>query len=185
MAVKKSSSASKKAGFVGYKGLIKAGKNKLRKIERHLKKHPGDNQAQAAKGDARNHPGRTAPKRMGARLNAFVGERDQMALAEQLIDLKQATRESCVVKNRSLNLLSGRISALGLRVQQAARQDRAVRNQAQFDRKGTVFPKPRMTKAERDLAKARALGKQEASGVSKAKQKRMAAAAKPKAVAKA
>lgn len=180
MAVKKSSSASAKAAATQYKALNVVGKNKLRKLERHLKKHPGDNQAQAAKGDARNHTGRVAPKRMGARLNTFVGERDQMALAEQLIDLKQATRESCVVKNRSLNLLSGRISALGLRVQQAARQDRATRNQAQFDRKGTVFPKPRMTKAERELAKARALGKQEAAGVSKAKQKKLAKA-KPKA----
>lgn len=159
MAVKKSASASKKAQATAYKVVIKAGKNKLAKIQRHLKKHPGDSQATAAVKTARDYTGRTAPKRVGARINPFVGERDQMALAEQLIDLKQVTREAATVKNRSLNLLNGRISALGKRVQEGARKARAAANEAQFDRKGKLFAKPKMTKAERDQAKARAMAK--------------------------
>jgi hypothetical protein len=139
--------------------MIKAGKNKAAKLARHLKKHPGDAQAASAVKDARAYTGRTAPKRMGARVNPFVGERDQMALAEQLIELKQATREACIVKSRSLNLLNGRISALGRRVQEGARKARAALNEAQFDRKGKLFAKPKMTKAERDQAKARAMAK--------------------------
>lgn len=159
MAVKKSASASKKAQATAYKAVIKAGKNKLAKIQRHLKKHPSDSQATAAVKTARDHTGRKEPKRMGARLNPFVGERDQMALAEQMIDLKQVTREAATIKNRSLNLLNGRISALGKRVQEGARKARAAANEALYDRKGKLFAKPKLTKAERDLAKQRAMAK--------------------------
>lgn len=164
---------SKQAQATAYKMTTKAGKNKLAKLERHLKKHPGDAQAAGAVKTARTYEGRTAPKRTGARINYNVGERDMIALAEGMIELKQVPREACIVKDRSLNLRSGRISALGLRVQQAASQRRAALNEASFDRKGKLFPKPRLTKAERELAKTRALGKQEAAGVSAAKAKKL------------
>lgn len=174
---------SKKAQATAYKMLTKAGKNKLAKLQKHLKKHPGDVQASGAVKTARTYEGRTEPKRTGARINYNVGDRDMIALAENLIELKQATRESCIIKDRSLNLRSGRISALGLRVQAAAARRRAAMNEAQFDRKGKRFPKPKLTKAERDLAKARALGKQE--GASKAQDKRQKHAGKSKAATKA
>lgn len=159
MAKLKGNHTSKKNQATAYKALNKAGKNKAVKLARHLKKHPGDAQATSAVKTAREHTGRKEPKRMAARTNPFVGDRDQMALAEQLIDLKQATREACLVKNRSLNLMNGRISALGKRVQEGARKARAALNEAQFDRKGKLFAKPKLTKAERDQAKARAMAK--------------------------
>lgn len=159
MAKLKGVHASKKSQATAYKALIKAGKNKALKLARHLKKHPADAQAAKAVPTARAHVGRTQPKRMAARNNPFVGERDQMALAEQLIDLKQITREAAVVKNRSLNLLNGRISALGKRVQEGARKARAALNEAQFDRKGKLFAKPKLTKLEREQAKQRAIAK--------------------------
>lgn len=159
MAKLKGVHASKKSQATAYKALIKAGKNKALKLARHLKKHPADAQAAKAVPTARAHVGRTQPKRMAARNNPFVGDRDQMALAEQLIELKQVTREAAIIKNRSLNLLNGRISALGKRVQEGARKARAALNEAQFDRKGKLFAKPKLTKLEREQAKQRAIAK--------------------------
>lgn len=164
MAKLKGVHASKKSQATAYKAMIKAGKNKALKLARHLKKHPADAQAQAATKTARDHTGRTAPKRVGARLNPFVGARDQIALAEQLIDLKQATREACIVTNRSVNLMNGRISALGKRVQEGTRKAKAALNEAQYDRKGKLFAKPKLTKLEREAAKQRALAKAAKTG---------------------
>lgn len=179
MAVKKASSASKKAHFTGYKANIQAGKNKLAKLERHMKRHPNDAQAADAKGTARNHTGRTAPKRMGARLNPYIGDKSLIALAEVMIENKQASKEELGFQHRSLNLLSGRISAAGKRIQQGMSFAAGVRRQAEYDKNGKVFQKPKLTKAERDLAKARAMGKQEAAGVSKAKAKKLKNSKRP------
>lgn len=159
MAKLKGNHTSKKNQATAYKALNKAGKNKAAKLARHLKHHPADAQAAKAVKTARDYTGRKQPKRMAARSNPFVGERDQMALAEQLIDNKQATREAVIVKNRSLNLLNGRISALGLRVQEGARKARAAAREASFDRKGKLFAKPKLTKLEREAAKQRAIAK--------------------------
>ena len=185
MAVKKSAGASKKAQATAYKALNKAGANKLAKIQRHLKKHPGDTQAASAVKTAREYTGRKQPKRMGARLNPFVGERDQMALAEQLIELKQVTREAATIKSRSLNLLNGRISALGLRVQEGARKARAALKEAQYDRKGKLFAKPKMTKQEREVAKQRAMAKANAPKATGKPATRKAGPKRPQLKAKA
>lgn len=174
MAKLKGVHASKKSQATAYKALVKAGKNKLIKLQRHLKHSPNDAQAKEAVKGAREHTGRTEPKRSGARLNPCINDHDKIALAEIMIREKQASKDELGFQNRSLNLLNGRISALGKRMQGHIKLSRAVRNEAQFDRKGKVFPKPKMTRAERDLAKARALGKAAAdSGVSKAKQKKV------------
>lgn len=178
MAKLKGVHASKKNQANAYSALNKAGKNKLANLERHLKLHPNDAQAAGASKTALTYKGRTQAKRTGARLNQFIGERDMIALAEVMIENKQATKEACVIQNRSLNLLNGRISAFGKRVQQGLKKARAAANQAVYDRKGKVFPKPALTKAERDLAKARALGKHEAASVSKAKAKKLKKATK-------
>lgn len=169
MAVKKSSKKGK-GNYQSYKNEDRAGKNKLKKLQRHLKKFPGDAQAAEAVGAARNYKGRTAPKRTGARLNPYVGERDRIVLLEKEHDM--------FIVTRSLNLLSGRISAAGKRIQEARSFSLACRREAEYDRKGKVFPKPKLTREERQLAKARAMGKVEAAKVSKAKQKKIAAKAK-------
>ena len=168
MGVKKTAGDSKKAQATAYKTLGKAGKNKAAKLARHLKAHPNDVQASKAVGTAANHKGRKQPMRTGARLNPYVGEQDRIALLEKEKDM--------FVVSRSLNLLSGRISEAGRRILKARSEERATRNQAQFDKAGKVFPKARLTKAEQQLAKARALGKAEAAGVSKAKRKAVAKA---------
>lgn len=170
MGVKKSASDSKKVQAKAYKEFGKAGKNKALKLARHLKKHPGDAQAAEAVGTAKNHTGRKAPKRTGARLNPYVGERDKIACLDKEHDM--------FIVTRSLNLLSGRISAAGKRIQEGRAFSLAVRREAAYDRKGKVFPKPKLTREERQLAKARAMGKVEAAKVSKAKQKKIAAKAK-------
>jgi hypothetical protein len=169
MAVKKSSKKGK-GNFQAYKLEDRAGKNKLLKLQRHLKKFPGDAQAAEAVGAARQHKGRTAPKRTGARLNPYVGERDRIVLVEKEHDM--------FIVSRSLNLLSGRISAAGKRIQEGRAFSLAVRRQAAYDKAGKVFPKAKLTREERNLAKARAMGKAEAAGVSKAKQKKLANKAK-------
>lgn len=174
MAKLKGNHASKKAQRVAYKALNKAGKNKAMKLARHLKKFPNDSVAAAAVKTARDHTGRKAPKRTAARLNPYIHDKSMIALAEVMIEEKQVRKEECIITHRSLNTLSGRISALGKRVAQHQKLARKVANEAQFDRKGNIFPKPKLTQAERDLAKARALGKNaEQSGVSKAKQKKL------------
>lgn len=174
MAKLKGNHVSKKNQATAYKALMKAGKNKAKKLARHLKAHPNDAQAEGAVKSAPQYTGRTAPKRVGARVNPYGSDRDLMALAEVMIENKQGSREEFTVQPSSLNLLNGRISAKGHRVLQARRFSAGVRAEAAFDRKGKLFPKPKMTKAERDLAKARALGKQAAdSGVSKAKQNKL------------
>lgn len=174
MAKLKGNHASKKAQAVAYKALNRAGKNKQRKLERHLKKFPNDAVAAAAVKTARDHTGRKAPKRTAARLNPYIHDKSLIALAEVMIGEKQISKEECIVTNRSLNCMSGRISALGKRIAQHQSFARSVANEAAFDRKHKIFPKPKLTQAERDLAKARALGKgAEDSGVSKAKQKKL------------
>lgn len=160
MAKLKGNHASKKSQATAYKAMVKAGKNKAIKLARHLKLHPNDAQGQAAVKGAREHTGRTAPKRNGARLNPFISDIDKIALAEIMIREKQAGRDELNFQSRSLNLLNGRISAFGHRIAQALRHTRAVRNEAMYDKKGKSFPKPSMTKADRDAAKARAMSKQ-------------------------
>lgn len=174
MAKLKGNHASKKTQATAYKALVKAGLNKAKKLARHLKKHPNDAQGQAAVKGAREHKGRTAPKRTGARLNPFISDIDKIALAEIMIREKQAGRDELNFQSRSLNLLNGRISAFGHRVAQALRHTRAVRNEALYDKKGKNFPKPSMTKADRDAAKARAMAKQ-AEPAKKSKAPRKAA----------
>lgn len=169
MAVKKSSNKGK-GTFLAYKNEDRAGKNKLIKLQRHLKKFPGDAQAAEAVGTARQHKGRTAPKRTGARLNPYIGERDKIACLDKEHDM--------FIVTRSLNLLSGRISAAGKRIQEGRAFSLAVRRQAAYDKAGKVFPKAKLTREERQLAKARAMGKVEAAKVSKAKQKKLNAKAK-------
>lgn len=176
MAVKKSSSKGKGL-FAVYKSEDRAGKNKLKKLQAHLKKHPNDKQGAEAVGTARQYKGRTAPKRTGARLNPYVGERDRIVLVEKEHDM--------FIVTRSLNLLSGRISAAGKRIQEGRAFSLGVRRQAEYDKAGKVFPKARLTREERQLAKARAMGKAEAAGVSKAKQKKFKGKAPVKAKAKA
>ena len=172
MGVKKISSASKKAGFKAYKEFGKAGKNKLAKLQRHLKKFPNDKQAHGAVGDARNYTGRKEPKRTGARLNPFVGDRDKITLLDKEADM--------YITTRSLNLLNGRISAVGKRVQQAISFAAGVRRQAAYDRKGKLFAKPKATREDRLAAKQRALAKTQAAAVKSTKQH-----SKAKRVAKA
>lgn len=174
MAKLKGNHASKKSQATAYKMLCKAGKNKALKLARHLKKHPSDGQAQAAVKGARDYKGRTQPKRTGARLNPFIGEIDKIALAEVMIREKQAGRDELNFQSRSLNLLNGRISAFGHRVAQHLKFSRAVRNEAMYDKKAKAFPKPMMTKADREAAKARALGKQSSESAAKQKKAKVA-----------
>lgn len=151
MAVKKSASASKKAQAATYKTLCKAGKNKAAKLARHAKNHPNDIQAERAQKTALDHPGRKAPVRQKARLNPFINESDKIALFD-----KDA---SMTFANRSLNLLSGRLSSVGRRIQEALAFGRSVRNQVAYDSKGKTFPKARLTKAEQGQGKERAAAK--------------------------
>lgn len=164
MGVKKSASDSKKGQAKVYKEFCKAGKNKALKLARHLKKHPGDAQAAEAVSTAKNHTGRKAPKRTGARLNPYVSERDKIACLDKEHDM--------FIVSRSLNLLSGRISAAGKRIQEARAFSKGVRNQVAFDPKGKLFPKARLTREERQIAKLRAMGKADSGKASKAKQKK-------------
>lgn len=111
-----------KGSYAAYKAENRVAQNKKRKLERHLKQHPNDEQTKSALSKASSYTGRSAPKR--------ITSRSGMEMDETLI--KKGKGVKSVFVPRSINTASGRITSDGKLQQQFMRMMRKVDNVYKF-----------------------------------------------------
>tara|TARA_Y100001951_G_C11298063_1_gene277503 strand:- start:33385 stop:33888 length:504 start_codon:yes stop_codon:yes gene_type:complete len=112
-----------KGTYAAYKMENRVAKNKRRKLERHLKRHPNDGQAESAVATSGTYKGRSAPKRINSRKGIQY---------DVVITKGKNGKTNTSLVNRGVNRSNGRLSSGGRFEQQMMKMKKSVSNVYQF-----------------------------------------------------